>query len=407
MKVLAINCGSSTLKFTFVEAREGNNPASSWTRIAEGKIDKIGLKSNLAFNSVNQVGLEKEIGISDHGEAIKTVIHWLKSEDLLANNEPSAVGHRVVHGGNKFQKPILINEKVIEEIAQISQLAPLHNEPSLMAIRVSRELIGSRIPMVAVFDTAFHSNMPIQSSIYAIPHELSERHAIRRYGFHGLAHQYMCERYAAITSTPIEQAKLITLQLGNGCSAAAVKDGYSLDTSMGFTPLEGLMMGTRCGDLDPSLPGFIAASEGIDITEVEIILNTRSGLLGVSGYSQDVRDLVTEVEQKDTRAILSLDMFCYRIKKYIGAYLAVLGGADALIFGGGIGENVPLIRQRSCEGMQWCGLSIDNKRNTSAIQHEEQISANDSRVAIYVIPVDESSIIVRDTINCLRSTLHA
>jgi acetate kinase len=256
--------------------------------------------------------------------------------------------------------------------------------------------------MVAVFDTAFHSTLPEKASKYAIPYDLASRHEIRRYGFHGIAHRYMTERYSAITSTPLEGARLITLQLGNGCSAAAVAGGRSVDTSMGFTPLEGLMMGTRTGDLDPTVPGFLAHREGVGIDEVEAWLNTRSGLLGVSGRSRDMRDLLQAERQGDARAGLALEMFCYRVRKYIGAYLTVLGGVHAIVFGGGIGENAATVRARICAGMEWCGFRLDEDRNSKAVGSEACISAGDATVHAYVIPVDEGLMIARNTVRSLH-----
>jgi acetate kinase len=244
--------------------------------------------------------------------------------------------------------------------------------------------------------------MPERASRYAIPQELAAKHHIWRYGFHGLAHRYMTERYVAITSTPMARVKLITLQLGNGCSATAVEGGRSLDTSMGFTPLEGLMMGTRSGDVDPSLVAFLARREGVSVEAVEGWLNTRSGLLGVSGRSRDMRELLEAERQGDHRAALAVEMFCYRVRKCIGAYLSVLGGAHAIVFGGGIGENAPTVRARICVGMDWCGLTLDQDRNAATIGVEERISADYAKVHAYVIPVDEAVIIARDTAGCLR-----
>jgi acetate kinase len=255
--------------------------------------------------------------------------------------------------------------------------------------------------MVAVFDTTFHRTLPPHASQYAIPHELTERLAIRRYGFHGIAHRSMLEQYCAITHTPLEKTRLITLQLGNGCSAAAISAGKCVDTSMGFTPLEGLVMGTRSGDVDPSLAGWIAKKEEIDVSLVDDWLNRRSGLLGVSGTSRDMRDLLQR-ESGDPKAALAVQMFCYRVKKYIGAYLAVLGGADVVIFGGGIGENSPVIRERICEGMDWCGLHLDAEKNRLRVDSAADITTSASRMRVYVIRVDESAILVKDTLRCLK-----
>jgi acetate kinase len=292
----------------------------------------------------------------------------------------------------------------MDAIESLVELAPLHNGPSLAAIRAAREVLNSSVPMVAVFDTAFHSTLPEHAAQYAIPKDLADRHGIRRYGFHGIAHRYMTERYAAITGTSVERVKLVTLQLGNGCSATAVRDGLSVDTSMGFTPLEGLMMGTRSGNIDPFLVGFLSRQENVDVAEVERWLNTRSGLRGVSGISRDVRELLEAEARGETRAALALEMFCYQIRKYIGAYIAALGGTDAVVFGGGIGENAPQVRARICADMDWCGLMLDLERNTRTIGFEDRISTKDSSVHAYVVSVDEEMMIAYDTVTYLRKT---
>ncbi len=401
MKVLAINCGSSTLKFQLIEVEGRDKVSSQMRRLAYGIIDRISSRGAIAFTVENGERLREAAAVANHDEATRRVFGWLNSLDLLKPDGLWAVGHRVVHGGDRFVEPTLINDEVIDAIESLSELAPLHNEPSLRAIRAARATLEPTVPMVAVFDTAFHHTLPERAWRYAIPQELAVRHRIRRYGFHGLAHRYMTERYATITSTPVAKVRLVTLQLGNGCSATAVKGGRSVDTSMGFTPLEGLMMGTRSGDVDPSLVGFLARREGVGVEEVEDWLNKRSGLLGVSGCSRDMRELLEAESQRHAHAALAVDMFCYRIKKYIGSYLAVLGGADAIVFGGGIGENAPEVRTRICDGMEWCGLILDQERNAAAIGLEQRISTEDARVHAYVIPVDEAVIIAQDTVSCL------
>lgn len=402
MKVLAINCGSSTLKFDLMEVEGEETAAGRERRLAHGIVDRIGGRGAMEFIAENDERVRETAAVADHGEATHRVLGWLGFHGLLEPNGLVAIGHRVVHGGDQFVEPTFIDDEVIDAIEAVTTLAPLHNEPSLRAIRAARAALGSAVPMVAIFDTAFHHTLPQQASRYAIPQELAAKHRVKRYGFHGLAHRYMTERYAAITSTPMEQVKLITLQLGNGCSATAVEGGRSVDTSMGFTPLEGLMMGTRSGDVDPSLAGFVARGEGVDVEEVEGWLNTRSGLLGVSGRSQDMRELLEAERQGDAGAALAVEMFCYRVHKYIGAYMAALSGADTVVFGGGIGENAPSVRARICAGMGWCGLTLDQDRNTAAIGLEARISADDARMHAYVIPVDEAVIIARDTLSCLR-----
>ena len=399
MKVLVINCGSSTLKFQLIETA-GGAALDQQRRLAHGIVDRIGGRATFEFAVGDGESHREAAAVADHDQAARRVLAWLESVGLLGGLD--GVGHRVVHGGDRFLEPTLIDDEVLEAIEALTDLAPLHNAPSLSAIRAARAVLGAGVPMVATFDTAFHRTLPERASRYAIPLELADKHHIRRYGFHGLAHRYMTERYAAITATPLEQVKLVTLQLGNGCSATAVEGGRSVDTSMGFTPLEGLMMGTRSGDVDPSLVGYLARREGVDLEEAEAWLNTRSGLLGVSGRSSDMRELLEAEASGDARASLAVDMFCYRVRKYAGAYLAALGGADAVVFGGGIGENAPLVRARICAGMGWCGLTLDEERNARTVGSEGRTSTDDSRVQAYVIPVDEAAIIARDTARCLR-----
>jgi acetate kinase len=404
MRVLAINCGSSTLKFQLFELEPEDKAYGHEKRLARGLVEEIGTRGSLSFTIQGGKSLRKAVTIAGHDQATRRVLEWLESQGLLKRDGSWVMGHRVVHGGDRFTESTLIDDQVLEAIEAVSELAPLHNDPALQAIYAAKEEVGAKIPMVAVFDTAFHSTLPKKASGYAIRQDLAERYGIRRYGFHGIAHRYMTERFCLITSRPVERTKLITLQLGNGCSAAAVEGGKSIDTSMGFTPLEGLMMGTRSGDLDPSLPGFLARHEGVEIEEVEQWLNTGSGLLGVSGRSRDMRDLLKAAQRGDARADLAVEMFCYRIRKYIGAYLAVLGGAHAIIFGGGIGENAAEVRSRICASMDWCGLRLDEDRNAKAMGSEERISKENSRLHAYVIPVDETLMIARETVRCLQGT---
>ncbi len=404
MRVLAVNCGSSTLKFQLFELEPEDKVYGHEKRLARGLVEEIATRGSLSFTIEGGKSLRKAVAINDHAQAIREVFEWLESRGLLKRDGSWVVGHRVVHGGNRFTDSTSIDGQVLEAIEAVSELAPLHNNPALQAIYAAKEELGPKVPMVAVFDTAFHTTLPKRASGYAIRQDLAEKHRIRRYGFHGIAHRYMTERYCVITSRPVERTKLITLQLGNGCSAAAVEGGQSIDTSMGFTPLEGLIMGTRSGDLDPSLPGFLARREGVGIEEIEDWLNTRSGLLGVSGRSRDMRDLLKAAQQGDVSADLAVEMFCYRVRKYIGAYLAVLGGADAVIFGGGIGENSAEVRAHICAGMDWCGLRLDEDRNAKAVGSEDRISATNSKLHAYVILVDEALMIARETVRCLQGT---
>ncbi|MFW6126012.1 MAG: acetate/propionate family kinase [Chloroflexota bacterium] len=400
MIVLTVNCGSSTLKFDVIQA--GEQEATAAPRKAHGVVDRIGGAGG-TFYAIIEGGdrVRAETAGVDHDGAARRMMEWLESQGLLEPQGIEAIGHRVVHGGYRFAEPVIIDDEVTDAIEETTALAPLHNEPALNAIRTVRTMVRRDVPMVAVFDTCFHSAMPRQASRYAIAQELVDRHHIRRYGFHGLAHRFMVERYADISERSRSDVRVITLQLGNGCSAAAISGGQSVDTSMGLTPLEGLMMGTRCGDVDPSLVAVLSRAEGVDVAEVEEWLNNRSGLLGVSGVSADMRQLLEAEREGNGAAALAVEMFCYRVKKYVGAYLNVLGGAEAVVFGGGIGENTPSVRSRVCAGMEWCGLKLDADRNEAAMGTEARISKDRSTMAAYVIPVDEAVLIARDTARCL------
>jgi len=391
MNILTINCGSSSLKFLRYEvAADGAARPGAW-----GNVDRIGAGGVLEFHDAAGRENREAVAVPDHADAARRVLAWLGAAPL------TAVAHRVVHGGDRFVQPARIDDAVIAEIDALSALAPLHNLPALAAIRAARAALGEAVPMVAVFDTAFHRTLPAHAARYAIPHELADKYRIQRYGFHGLAHRAMAESYFSLTNQPVAGSKLITLQLGNGCSAAAIADGQSIDTSMGFTPLEGLVMGTRSGDLDPSLAGWLAEREGVPVAQVEDWLNRRAGLLGVSGISRDMRDLLAQAAQGDARAALAVALFCYRVKKYIGAYLAVLGGADAIIFGGGIGEHAAEVRARCCAGLDWCGLTLDAVANRAG--RPGCISAPNARIAAYILPPDEAGVLLRDTLACLRA----
>lgn len=403
MRILAVNCGSSTLKFKLVEVDDGDAVTEKEREVAGGSVDRVGGDvASLDFYAEDGTSLQERAGVPDHGGAIHRVLDWLRSTGLVGTEGPAAVGHRIVHGADYFDEPVPIDDGVVSVIKELADLAPLHNEPSLTAIHAARQILGSSVPMVAVFDTAFHRTMPEHAARYAIPEELAEKHGIRRYGFHGTAHRYMMERYAAITGADLENVRLVTLQLGNGCSATAIKNGRSVDTSMGFTPLEGLVMGTRSGNVDPSLISFLAQKEGMDVSEVEDWLNKRSGLLGVSGVSRDMRELLEAEDQGNSRATLAIEMFCYRVRSYIGAYLTVLHGAEAVVFGGGIGENAPQIRERICSGMDWCGLDLDRELNAETVKSEGRISTEESGVHAYVALVDEEMMIAQDANRCLK-----
>jgi acetate kinase len=395
LRILSVNCGSSTLKFKLVDVDDGGG-------VAGGIVERIGGEGpSLTFRAEGEVETSS-VSAPDHEVAVRLVLDRLASAGFVGDAGPAAFGHRVVHGGAHFSGPALIDEGVMSIIDGLGELAPLHNGPAVAAIRASRDAAGPSIPMVAVFDTAFHRAMPERAVRYAIPERLAEKHGIRRYGFHGTAHRCMVERYAALTGEPVQDSRLVTLQLGNGCSATAVDGGRSVETSMGFTPLEGLVMGTRSGSVDPALIPYLARRENLDVSEIETLLNKESGLLGVSGTSRDVRELLEAEGRGDKRAALALTMFCHAVRKHVGAYLAVLGGAEAVVFGGGIGENAASIRDRICAGMEWCGLELDPERNAGSGNSGFRISTDTSTTHAYVIPVDEETTIAEDAARLLR-----
>src|SRR6478609_10921965 len=349
MLVLVINSGSSSLKYQVRDVAAG-------TVLTEGLIEKIGMGNGGGGDG----GIE---GPRDHAEALEQVDAAIHQE--LGDLELGAVGHRVVHGGERFAEPGLVDNEITRAIERLNPLAPLHNPANVLGIRaITRK--WPKMPQVAVFDTAFHRTLPEYAWRYAVPDELYTNHGIRRYGFHGTSHEYVARRAAALLDVPIEEFDGVIAHLGNGASATAIRGGLSVDTSMGFTPLEGLVMGTRSGDLDPSILEFLEAKEGLSATAVDNLLNKQSGLLGISGLTNDMRELLAEShENNDRRAGLAIDIFCYRARKYIGSYLAAMGGADALIFTGGIGENSSEVRAKICEGLKWLGLELNAELNTA------------------------------------------
>jgi acetate kinase len=347
--------------------------------------------------------------LRDHRAAVDWVLRWIVSPgsgiDAVASlSDIHAVGHRVVHGGERFRESVRIDDAVLAGIEDCVELAPLHNPANLKGIRAARALLGEGVPDVAVFDTAFHASLPEVAYLYGIPYQYYRRFKLRRYGFHGTSHRYVAHRYRQLRGIGPEQANIVTLHLGNGCSACAIRGGQSVDTSMGFTPLEGLLMGTRSGDLDPSVLEFLCEKEGISLQEATALLNRQSGLLGVSGLTGDMRDLLAEeAENGDRRARLAIDLFCQRVRKYVGAYLAVLGGAEAVVFAGGIGENAPAVRERICRGLSWFGLEFDTARNEATTGGRAgPISGEGSRLQAWVIPTDEELLIARDTVRVVR-----
>ncbi|HEY8561744.1 MAG TPA: acetate kinase [Pyrinomonadaceae bacterium] len=407
MNILVLNCGSSSLKFQLIATDLERIEQNADRRLASGVVERIGGAAILNF-AVEGGATEKSAApIRDIPAALDAVLKWISAQSIdgVRNfGDIDAVGHRVVHGGEHFSKSVLITDEVLRAIEDCIELAPLHNPANIKGIQAVREIFGKQLPQAAVFDTAFHQTLPEKAFLYAIPYQLYRRHKIRRYGFHGTSHRYIAYRYRTINNIPRENVNIITLHLGNGCSLAAIKNGDSIDTSMGLTPLEGLVMGTRSGDLDAAILEFIGAKEGLTIHETEMLLNKQSGLLGISGLTNDMRELLAEAaESDDRRARLAIEIFCYRVSKYIGAYLAALNGADAIIFAGGIGENSARIRSKICENLAWCGVALDETQNSACVGGREGvISAPASRPAIGVIPTNEELLIARDTVRLIH-----
>ena len=403
MNILVLNAGSSSLKFQLIRTDAERMASDTDERLARGTIERIGGEAVLNFQAGGSPATRWAAPIRDHRQAFETVVHWLIDADsgvpISGLDEITAVGHRVVHGGERFTHSMLLDDAAMRGIEETIDLAPLHNPHNLKGIQAARLALGPKIPQAAVFDTSFHATLPERAYLYAIPYSLYRRHKVRRYGFHGTSHRYIAYRYRQLTATTREQTRLITLHLGNGCSACAIVGGDSIDTSMGFTPLEGLVMGTRSGDLDPAILEFIAGKEGLSISEVDTLLNKHSGLLGVSGLTHDMRDLLAEEkEHGDRRARLAIEIFCYRVRKYIGAYLAAMGGAEAVVFSGGVGENAPEVRARIIEGMEWAGLILDPGANDVTVGGAEgRISQARGALGAWVIPTDEELLIARDT----------
>lgn len=399
MNILVLNAGSSSMKWQLINTDEARIAADADERLARGTIDRIGGEALIRF-STDKVTYKTAKPIRDHRAAIDAVLRWLVSAEVASTMSAiDAVGHRVVHGGERFTKSVLVTDSILRDLEDIIELAPLHNPHNLKGIQAVRELLGGGVPQAAVFDTAFHHTLPERAYLYAIPYSLYRRYKLRRYGFHGTSHRYVAYRYRILADVTREDTKLVTLHLGNGCSACAIDAGDSVDTSMGMTPLEGLVMGTRSGDLDPALLDVIASKEGLSLHEVESMLNKQSGLLGISGLTHDMRELLAEAhENDDRRACLAIEIYCYRIRKYIGSYLAGMGGAHALVFTGGVGENSAEIRGRICAGLEWMGLDLDPAANERMVRGAEgRITRDGSTLAAWVIPTDEELLIARDT----------
>ena len=398
MKILVLNCGSSSIKYKLFEMETGSE-------LAQGGIEKIGLKGSflkLTLPDGQKVILEGEI--LEHKTGIEYVLGVITSEKygcIKSLDEIDAVGHRVVHGGEAFNSSVLITDEVIHKIEECVELAPLHNPPNLNGIYAINELMPD-IPQVAVFDTAFHQTMPSYAYMYGIPYSLYEKYAIRRYGFHGTSHRYVARRACEFLGVKYEDQKIITAHIGNGGSITAIKNGVSVDTSMGMTPVEGLLMGTRSGDVDAGVISYIMEKENIGTQAISTIVNKYSGMLGVSGVSSDMREIDDAIKKGNERAILALDMYLYRIKKYIGSYTAALGGLDILVFTGGVGENQFGSRKAICENMEFLGIELDEKTNDGLRGVEAVISTPNSKVKILVIPTDEEFMIASDTLSLLK-----
>lgn len=390
MKVLVLNCGSSSIKYQFIDT-------DTETALAKGIVERIGMTGAVLSHSRLDGDSIKIAGeILDHKAAIEYVIAILlsKNHGVIENiSEIDAVGHRVVHGGESFSDSVQINDEVLKAIEDNIEIAPLHNPPNIKGIQAVRKLLP-KTSQVAVFDTAFHSKMPPRSFLYGIPYELYKKYKIRRYGFHGTSHLYVSQKAAEMMKKDISELKIITAHLGNGCSMAAIDKGTSVDTTMGFTPLEGLLMGTRSGDLDPSLILYIMGKEGLSLHEAGTLLNKHSGLIGVSGESSDMREIIASVKDEQKRSVYAFEIFCYRIKKYIGAYTAAMGGLDALVFTGGIGENAVEVREEVCKNMEYLGIKLDTLKNES---REQIISDSSSKVKVFRIPTNEELVIAMDT----------
>jgi acetate kinase len=412
MNVLVLNSGSSTLKFQLIATDLEHINKNEDQRLCRGVVERIGGEAIVTVtvgDKPKQVFAEP---IANLQAAVDFIVKWLASresgiQEVHNTSDIHAVGNRVVHGGEKFTESVVITDVVLRDIEACIDLAPLHNPNNVKCIRAVQKILGSKVPQVAVFDTAFHHRIPEHAYLYAVPYHLYRRHHIRRYGFHGTSHRFVAYRYRVLANKTREDTNIITLHLGNGCSAAAIRRGYSVDTSMGMTPLEGLVMGTRSGDVDAAVVNLIAAKEGLSTAEVESLLNTQSGLLGISGLTNDMRVLQQELtEHEDRRVRLAIEVFAYRAKKYIGAYLAALGEADAVVFTGGIGENSAEIRGRICQGLEWFGLKVDAGKNAEAVGKEERISTDDSKLHAFVIPTDEELLIARDTVRCILGEPH-
>ncbi|HEY6990246.1 MAG TPA: acetate/propionate family kinase [Bryobacteraceae bacterium] len=397
MNILTLNAGSNSLKFEIVAAKPGGGFGES---LLAGAYDNIGKEHSVFSLLENKKAVHTEATeIRDYGHAAELLFDWIEHGNAANRRirnlgDMECVAHRVVHGGDSFDGPARITEEAIHRIEALEEIAPLHNRSALEVIRAAQAKVRSDLPMVALFDTVFHRSIPDEAAFYPIPIDLARRHKIRRYGFHGISHRYLMLRHCQIANRPIQEANLVTLHLEGGSSAAAIRRGQSIDTSMGFTPLEGLMMGTRSGDVDPALVLYLMRKENMDAKSVEAFLNKKCGLLAVSKVSADTRELEKRLSDKSVE--LAVNMFCYRVRKYVGAYLAALGGAEAVVVGGGIGENTPFMRERMFREFDWCGAILDSEQNRTLVDREGKITTPKSSLPIWVIPTQEGLMMAKE-----------
>jgi acetate kinase len=399
VKILVINCGSSSIKYQLFEM-------SDESVLVSGLVEKIGTESAIIRYEIT--GKEEKIRIEeilDHRTGLNKVLTLLRSKEegvIKSTDEVKAVGHRVVHGGEYFSNSVIITSQVRQSIRKTIDLAPLHNPPNLLGIDAAQNQLP-HATHIAVFDTAFHQTMPSYAYMYPLPTVLYRRHKIRRYGFHGTSHQYVAERAASFLQRPLETLKIVSCHIGNGASMAAIQHGKSIDTSMGMTPLEGLMMGTRCGDIDPAIVSYVIAKEELSLAEVNSMMNKHSGLLGISGISSDMREVIEAMLEGNRAASLAIDMYTYRMRKMIGSYIAAMNGIDVLLFTAGVGENAALIREKVCQELSFFGLEIDPKSNARPAEGERRISTPQSKVEVLVIPTHEELMIAREVKRLIAS----
>ncbi len=396
MKILVLNSGSSSLKYQLIDM-------TNEEVIAKGNFERIGQDNSFLTHKVGEEKHVIECPVKNHEEAIKVVLEQFTNSEygvIKSLGEIDAVGHRLVHGGEKFSKSVVITDEVIEQVRECSSLAPLHNPAGILGIEACRRLMPGT-PMVGVFDTAFHQTMPKEHYIYPIPYEYYEKYGIRKYGFHGTSHRFVSERAASLLGGQRDDLKIVTCHLGQGASLAAIKGGKCLDTSMGLTPLAGIPMGTRCGDIDPAIVKYLMDTENLSIKEVDTILNKKSGAYGISGVSPDFRDIEIEADKGNERARLALDNYNYLVAQYIGRYAVTLGGIDAIVFTAGIGENAGTTRKGICDNLAFMGVKLDDEKNSTRGQ-EIEISTPDSKIRVFVIPTNEELVIARDTMNLVK-----